>query len=136
MDESLERELRERASFACEYCKLPDSLHPGPFEVEHIIAQQHGGKTLLSSLAYSCLHCNRHKSLNLSGIDRVTSRTKLVRLFNPRRHTWSHHFRFEGPQVVGKTPIGRVTVQMLAMNDPLRVALREELLSEGWFPPG
>jgi hypothetical protein len=135
MDESLEMEVRERAGHSCEYCKLPDSLHPGPFEVEHVIARQHGGKTLPSNLAYSCLHCNRHKGPNLAGIDPVTSRTKLVRLFNPRRHKWSRHFRFDGPRVVGRTPIGRVTVQVLTMNDPLRVALREELLAEGWSPP-
>jgi hypothetical protein len=71
----------------------------------------------------------------LSGIDRATSRTKLVRLFNPRRHKWDRHFGWEGPLLVGKTPIGRVTVQVLAMNDPVRVALRQELIDEGLFPP-
>jgi hypothetical protein len=135
MDESLAEAVRRRAGHACEYCKLPDSLHPGPFEVEHVIAQQHGGKTLLSNLAYSCLHCNRHKGPNLAGIDPITSRTRLVRLFHPRRHKWSHHFCFDGPRLVGRTRIGRVTVHVLAMNDLLRIALRKELIAEGWSPP-
>jgi hypothetical protein len=134
MDESLIEGVLRRAGYACEYCLLPQSLHPGPYEVEHVIPTQHGGRTVLSNLACSCLHCNRHKGPNLAGIDYVTSRTKLVRLFNPRRHKWAWHFRWDGPLLVGRTPIGRVTVQVLAMNDPIRVALRQELIAEGLFP--
>jgi hypothetical protein len=135
MDERLAAAVRLRAGHACEYCRLPDAYHPGPFEFEHIIAQQHGGPTALGNLAYACLHCNRHKGPNLAGIDRITSRTKLVRLFNPRRHKWGRHFRWDGPYLVGRTPIGRVTVTVLALNDPVRVALREELIEERVFPP-
>jgi hypothetical protein len=135
MDESLIAAVRSRAGAACEYCRLPEALHPGPFEVEHVISKQHGGPTALGNLAYSCLHCNRHKGPNLSGIDRLTSRTKLVHLFNPRQHKWERHFRWEGPLLVGRSPIGRVTVHVLAMNDPVRVALRQELIDEGLFPP-
>lgn len=135
MDEHSAQEVRRRAGYACEYCKLPDTLHPGPFEGEHIIPKQHRGTTTLSNLAYSCPNCNRHKGPNLSGIDRVTSKTKLVRLFNPRRHVWHHHFRYDGPLIIGKTPIGRVTVQVLAMNDPLLVILRQELIEQGLFSP-
>jgi HNH endonuclease len=134
MDESLIEPVARRAGYTCEYCLLPQSLHPGPYEVEHVIPSQHGGRTVFSNLAYSCLHCNRHKGPNLSGIDYVKSRTKLVRLFNPRRHKWQYHFRWDGPLLVGRTPIGRVTVHVLAMNDPIRVALRQELIDEGLFP--
>jgi hypothetical protein len=133
MDESLIEAVLHRAGHACEYCLLPQSLHPGPYEVEHVIPKQHGGRTVLSNLAYACLHCNRHKGPNLSGIDYATSRTQLVRLFNPRRHKWSRHFRWDGPLLIGRTPIGRVTVHVLAMNDPIRVALRQELTEEGLF---
>jgi 5-methylcytosine-specific restriction endonuclease McrA len=135
MDEAIIRAVRSRAGRACEYCRLSESIHPGPFEVEHVIPSQHGGAATLGNLAYACLHCNRHKGPNLSGIDSATSRTKLVRLFNPRRHKWERHFRWEGPPLVGKTPIDRVTVHVLAMNDPVRVALRQELIDEGLFPP-
>jgi hypothetical protein len=82
-----------------------------------------------------CFSCNRHKGPNLAGIDRTTSRTKLVRLFNPRRQKWERHFRWEGPYLVGRTPVGRVTVDVLAMNDPVRVAVRQELVDEGLWPP-
>jgi hypothetical protein len=120
---------------ACEYCQLSEDCHPGVFEVEHVIAKKHGGPTTLRNLAYSCLHCNRHKGTDLAGIDRITSRTKLVRLFNPRKHQWDRHFRWDGPYLVGRSPIGRVTIQVLEMNDPVRVALRGELIEEGLFPP-
>ena len=69
----------------------------------------------------------------ISGRDRLTR--KLTPLFNPRRHKWSRHFRWEGARLVGRTPIGRVTVEVLNVNDPFRVELREELMEEGLFPP-
>ena len=135
MDESLAEEVRDRASSACEYCKLPAVVYSEPFEIEHILPKQHGGRTVSGNLAYSCLHCNRHKGSNLAGIDRLTSPTKLVRLFHPRRHKWDRHFRWDGPYLVGRTPIGRVTVAVLNMNDLTRVELRAALISEGELPP-
>lgn len=59
MDEELAAAVRLRAAFACEYCRLPEALHPGPFEVEHVVAAQHGGRSVLGNLAYACLHWNR-----------------------------------------------------------------------------
>jgi len=135
MDEQLAEAVRTRANRICEYCRLPRAFHPGPFEIEHVIAQKHLGPTTFGNLAYSCLHDNRHKGSNLAGIDRATSRTKLVRLFNPRRHKWERHFRWDGPMIMGRTAIGRVTVQVLELNDPTRIALRLELIDEGVFPP-
>lgn len=135
MEESRLQQVRQRAGGVCEYCRLPETAQRIPFEVEHIIPEQHGGTSALSNLAYSCLHCNRHKGPNISVIDKATSRTRLVRLFHPRRHKWERHFRWEGALVVGRTPIGRVTVHVLAMNDPLRVALRQQLIAEGLFLP-
>lgn len=133
MDESLTRAVRERTGQACEYCQLPEALYDGTFEVEHVVPRQHGGHTRLSNLAYACLHDNRHKGPNLTGIDPKTK--KLTTLFNPRRHKWSRHFRWDGSHLLGRTPIGRVTVYVLAMNDPVRVEFRRHLLAEGLFPP-
>jgi len=58
---------------------------------------------------------------------------KLTPLFNPRRHKWSAHFRWNGGYLVGRTAIGRVTVALLHINDELRVELRESLIAEGLF---
>jgi hypothetical protein len=40
-----------------------------PFEVDHIIAEQHGGRTVAGNLAWSCFADNHHKGPNLAGID-------------------------------------------------------------------
>jgi hypothetical protein len=54
---------------------------------------------------------------------------------NPRRHKRATHFRWEGPYLVGRTAIGRVTVALLHMNDEYRFELREMLIGEGVCPP-
>ena len=59
---------------------------------------------------------------------------KLYPLFNPREQDWRRHFRWEHTLLVGKTKTGIVTVQVLNINDPVRVMLRENLLFEGRFP--
>lgn len=133
MDESLAREVRRRAGDACEYCRMASSLHPMPFEVDHIIARKHHGPTTLGNLALSCLHCNSHKGSNIAGIDPITR--ALTGLFHPRRHKWSRHFRWDGPYLVGRTPVGRVTVDVLVINDPVYVSVRLALIEEGLFPP-
>ena len=38
-----------------------------------------------------------------------------------------------GP-LIGQTPIGRVTIALLHINDDYRVELREELIGDGVFP--
>jgi hypothetical protein len=134
VDEVTAEQVRQRAGFTCEYCLLPQALHPGPFEIEHVISIQHGGTDALGNLAFAYLHCNRHKGPNIAGIDRLTSRTKLVRLFHPRRHRWVFHFFWDGPFLRGRTPIGRVTVEVLSVNADVRVALRAQLIAEGVFP--
>ena len=55
-------EVRHRAGNACEYCRMPQSFYPTvPFPIDHIIARQHGGRTVSSNLALSCLHWNSAK---------------------------------------------------------------------------
>jgi 5-methylcytosine-specific restriction endonuclease McrA len=57
MDEALEKATRKRARNACEYCHLPVHFSASPFEIEHVVPKQHGGRTILSNLAFSCLRC-------------------------------------------------------------------------------
>jgi len=82
---------------------------------------------------YVCSFCNNHKGTNLSGVDPKTKR--IVRLFNPRRHSWHRHFHWDGPLLVGRTAIGRATILVLEINLDYRVDLRQELIDEGVFPP-
>jgi hypothetical protein len=132
MDTTTREEVRQRAAGQCEYCHLPEVYVLTPFQIEHVVARQHRGTDTLGNLAYACLHCNLHKGPNLTGIDPKTK--KLTRLFNPRRHRWSRHFRWHGEVLVGTSAVGRTTVEVLAMNDPARVALRQELMDQGLFP--
>jgi len=103
-----------------------------PFQIDHIIAEQHGGATVASNLALACAACNRFKGPNIAGMDPISKR--IVRLFHPRRHKWSRHFRWQGPLLVGRTPIGRVTVVVLRVNLGYRVAFRASVIAEGVFP--
>lgn len=126
MIDDVRRIVIERAAGGCEYCKLPAAaIMRAGFQMEHIRARQHGGPTELDNLAWACRHCNLYKGPNQSAYDPETN--QLVRLFHPRTDRWSDHFRWQESVVVGITPIGRATVQLLEMNDPLRVELRRVL---------
>jgi 5-methylcytosine-specific restriction endonuclease McrA len=133
MERELEELVWQRAAGCCEYCRVPQEFDRLPFEIDHIIAIKHRGPTRASNLCLACFACNHHKGPNVAGVDPDTN--KIVPLFNPRRHKWERHFRWEGPEVIGITPAGRATVSVLEMNLPLRVAFRQGLIEEGVFPP-
>jgi hypothetical protein len=134
MDELLAQGVRERARHVCEYCLMPQAFYPTvTFPIDHVVARQHRGLTRLANLALSCLHCNSHKGPNAAGFDPKTQ--KLTKLFKPRRHKWERHFRWVGPYLVGKTAVGRTTIEVLAMNHPDVIEVRQELIEEALFPP-
>ena len=134
MDAFTRELVRRRAQCHCEYCRVHEDDDPLlAFHVEHIVAKQHGGTDSRGNLAYACHQDNFHKGPNLTGIDPRTG--KITRLFHPRRHKWSWHFRWDGSLLVGRTAIGRTTVAVLGMNLPHRVALRGALIAAGRFPP-
>jgi hypothetical protein len=132
VNQDLARQVRQRAQDRCEYCRLPASVYPLPFHIDHIVARQHGGLTALDNLALACLHCNRHKGPNIAGRDPATG--ELVRLFHPRKDKWSEHFEWNAAELAGRTAIGRITIQVLAINDPDFLAVREALMEEGVLP--
>ncbi|HET6880252.1 MAG TPA: hypothetical protein VFI31_08860 [Pirellulales bacterium] len=68
---------------------------------------------------------------NLSSIDPASG--LVVPLYHPRQDDWQHHFVLKGASIVGLTPTGRATVQLLQFNAPRRLELREGLLAEGEF---
>jgi hypothetical protein len=131
MQRSLELQVRQRAQQRCEYCRISETVSPVPFEIDHIIAQQHDGETVAGNLALTCLHCNKRKGPNLAGIDSETG--EIVRLFHPRNDPWDEHFEWDGPYLRGRTDIGRATVAVLGINHPNRVATREALIESGEF---
>jgi hypothetical protein len=41
----------------------------------------------------------------------------LTRLYHPRTNQWTDHFEWHGLTLLGKTAVGRTTVEVLAIND-------------------
>src|SRR5262245_11616754 len=111
MDELLRRQVWERAANCCEYCRLPQALHVLQFQIDHILALKHHGLTELDNLALSCCDCNVAKGPNISGFDFELN--AVTRLYHPRRDAWHEHFQWRGAMLVGITPEGRVTVDVL-----------------------
>ena len=124
--------VRERASGCCEYCLLAEEQAFFPFEADHIIGEKHRGLTTADNLAWSCFHCNRFKGPNIASRDPITG--ELAPLFNPRTQKWAEHFRIDAAQLVPLTPEGRVTAEVLKLNLPKRVEVRETLVSLGQYP--
>jgi hypothetical protein len=133
MNEAQRDFVRQRAGGHCEYCRIAQWHIPtARFHIEHVLPRQHGGEASEDNLALACSHCNLHKGPNLAGVDPEAGR--IARLFNPRRDDWEEHFTFVGAEIFGVTPVGRATVQVLAMNDEERLILRSELLENGEWP--
>lgn len=119
---SLRREVVERAGNRCEYCLLPSEVAFFPHEVDHVVAEKHGGATDIDNLALACWRCNRHKGTDLTSFDPQTQ--QLSPLFNPRTQVWTEHFALEGERIIGLTPEGRTTVNLLRLNSEGRLAER------------
>lgn len=126
---SLRQQVYERASGQCEYCLMPQVAALMAPEVDHIIARKHGGETELDNLAQACSLCNKCKGSDLASVDSESG--AITPLFHPRRQRWVDHFRLENGQIVPLTATGRVTVALLQLNRPERVAERELLLAAG-----
>ena len=123
--------VKERARRRCEYCHLPQECDVQPFQLDHIRAQKHSGATSPANLAWSCLPCNTFKGPNVAGYDPES--TSLQPLFNPRQDVWSEHFAWNGPKLLGLTPVGRTTIDVLRINQPERVEHRRLLIAGGFL---
>jgi hypothetical protein len=98
-------------------------------QVDHVVAEKHGGETVAENLALSCVLCNVHKGSDIASLDPETG--ALTPLFHPRRDHWSDHFRLADGRIEAMTPVGRVTARLLQFNQADRVAERLLLLTVG-----
>jgi hypothetical protein len=127
------RFVRERAGDCCEYCRIRRTDETGRFHVEHIVPRKHHGTDARDNLCFSCYQCNVFKGPIVAGPDPVTGGATF--LFNPRTQTWAEHFRIEDDGVlIGLTPEGRLTVDVMRMNDEDRVLYRQYALSISEYP--
>lgn len=136
MNRPLRAAVGKRAQWRCEYCQWPGRFSELRFQLDHVIARKHRGRTNAANLAFACFRCNSHKGPNLAGIDPRTG--ALVRLFNPRSDRWPEHFAWRGARLRGRTAIGRATIAVLQINRPDAVLARTALVQEGVSldPPG
>ena len=138
MSEGVAAEIRTavvlRAKGRCEYCGIPGSAVLFGHEVDHIIAEQHQGKTALTNLALACFHCNRNKGPNIASVDPNSG--EIVRLFNPRVDRWSEHFQLQAATLIGLTAIGRASALLHKLNSPQRLQARLRLIESGLWNRG
>jgi HNH endonuclease len=123
-----------RSGNCCEYCRLSQLGQEATFHVDHVVPVAAQGKTEAENLALACVSCSLHKAAKQVANDPDTGED--VPLFNPRRQSWSEHFRWEGVRVVGLSPTGRATVVALRMNRPGILSIREEEILLGRHPVG
>lgn len=129
----LRRLVAARAYRLCEYCLIHEDDTYFGCQVEHIIAQKHGGPTEAGNLAYACAPCNRAKGSDLGTISLTSS--QLIRFFNPRTDSWNQHFSLQAAHIEPISEIGEVTTRMLHFNDASRLFERESLQRVGRYPP-
>ncbi len=128
----LRRQVVERADNGCEYCLIHQDLVASTHQVDHVIAEKHGGSTSLDNLALSCTTCNRRKASDIASFDPTSG--ELTTLFNPRTQTWQEHFQLRGPRIEGLSPEGRTTVDFLQLNSHDRTIERRAFIKAGCYP--
>lgn len=121
----LRRLVFERAHYRCEYCLIHRNDHVLPFEIDHIIAEKHGGLTTGDNLCASCWDCNHYKGSDIAGADPTTGQATFI--YRPRTQLWDEHFTSQAGVIIPKTPEGRVTIFLLQLNRSERVVEREML---------
>lgn len=122
---ALRKLVHQRANGCCEYCLISEEMSFAAHQVDHIIAEKHGGLTVESNLALSCTLCNKRKGSDIASVDDETG--AIVPLFNPRTDVWNEHFRIENSYFIGLTAKSRATIKLLQLNNMARIEERKIL---------
>lgn len=132
---SIANKVYQRANGCCEYCQILMTYVPDPYVIEHIIPISKGGTNDLDNLALSCHGCNNTKYNKTEGIDAITG--KKAPLFHPRNDKWDKHFKWneDFTKMIGISPKGRVTIEILKVNREELLNLRNLLALVGEHPP-
>ncbi len=129
----LRRTVFRRAKHQCEYCLIDEQDTFLGCQIDHVIAEKHGGQTTLENLAVACTLCNRAKGSDIATL----VESILTPLFNPRRDTWQGHFQFGDDlmTIQPRTSTGQGTITLLNLNAPERLLERQLLQEMGLYPP-
>lgn len=115
--------VSKRAKGDCEYCLISEEISFAKHQIDHVIAEKHGGLTIAENLALSCTLCNKYKGSDIASIDNQTG--EIVPLFNPRKDIWNEHFKIEKGYFIGLTSKARATIWLLQFNNFSRVEERQ-----------
>ena len=121
----LRRVAIERAAGRCEYCRIRESDTFLGCQIDHIIAEKHGGQTIAENLAFTCAFCNRHKGSDIGSIAESTG--EFTRFFNPRTDDWNDHFEYADFVIEYISPIGETTASILQFNIEERILERRAI---------
>jgi hypothetical protein len=132
---SIQREVIRQANGYCEYCLYPEEFSSDFFHFDHIVSLFEGGTTELFNIARCCGYCNGFKKSKIRHFDPFTG--QITPLFNPRQSLWTEHFQWSDDDllILGRTDIGRATVELLQLNRQNVVNLRQMLKKFGHHPP-
>jgi HNH endonuclease len=135
LPKKLRQEVEKRAAGLCEYCRSNSGATDSPYDIDHINPRSKGGSDSSENLSFSCRGCNISKYNKTKAIDPLSK--KEVFLFNPRSDIWYEHFdwSYDYTLVIGRTRIGRATVEALRLNRPSLVELRISRRNDGKHPP-
>ena len=126
----LRRLVVDRANSCCEYCLMPQLFSAAAHQIDHIIAEKHGGETNSDNLALSCMICNLRKGTDIGSLHPMTN--ELHTLFHPRTMIWVENFRLESDEIIGLNAVGETTVSFMKFNIPTRVSERAALRRAGF----
>ena len=131
---ALRKRIVERAQNRCEYCRIAQADKLFTFEVDHIIAEKHGGQTIEQNLCLACVDCNSAKGSDIASVDWEQDEA-IVGLYHPRRQNWHDHFtvELETGRIVPNSSYGRVTIFLLQLNIDERVMDRQLLIADGRY---
>ena len=90
----IRREVIERSGNCCEYCRVSQEDQFFTFEIDHIIAEKHGGASTSENLCLSCPDCNAYKGSDIASVDWDLDEV-ITPLFHPRKQDWAMHFKLD-----------------------------------------
>lgn len=124
----------ERAQGCCEYCRTRQDYATQNLAIEHVQPRSQGGNDSLDNLALSCPGCNGHKYNKTQAQDPES--LEIVALYNPRIQDWTTHFAwsYDYSALIGLTPTGRATIELLQLNRLGIRNIRLGMLARGDHP--
>lgn len=111
INKALKDKIRQRASFACEYCGVTETDTGGLLTIDHFQPQSKGGSDAFINLIYCCNRCNSYK------YNYYPSSNKEPSIWNPRQSPRNlHFFELDNGYLKALTSLGKATIDLLRLN--------------------